>query len=143
MLRVNSAARRSNANAIMVPTSTSTNPTLPRPIVPAIPLPYIQKRKQQQAAREKEAEGAVRAAQAPIIEAPPATPTPPPADSSTPVVNGSTETFATDKTAEINEPAKVESFTAPAVEVEEEAVDQSANGDTHAVVEVATGKQHL
>ncbi|KUJ20723.1 uncharacterized protein LY89DRAFT_779441 [Mollisia scopiformis] len=42
-------------------------PTVPRPIIPAIPLPYVQKRKQQEAARAKAREEAMAAA---VVDAP-------------------------------------------------------------------------
>lgn len=118
-------------------------PTVPKAIVPAIPLPYIQKRKQQQAAREKASEEAVQAPQAAIVEAPPS-PTYPPTEIAPSVVNGSTENHAIEEVADISEPAEVEAATAPVFEVEVEAVDNSANGEPSASIEEETmGKQQL
>jgi hypothetical protein len=118
-------------------------PTVPRAIVPAIPLPYIQKRKQQQAAREKASEEAVQATQAAVVEAP-SSPTPPSTEIATSVINGSDESHATKEVVDINDPPEVEPATAPVFEVEEEAVDNSANGEPSASIEEETkGKQHF
>lgn len=47
-------------------------PTVPRTIIPAIPLPYVQKRKQQEAARAKAREEAL----APVVVDAPTSPSP-------------------------------------------------------------------
>ena len=60
-------------------------PSVPKAIVPAIPLPYIQKRKQQEVAREKAKEDAPAT---PVIEQQYST-TPPPTVAEPAVANGS------------------------------------------------------
>ncbi|KAE8453630.1 hypothetical protein EG329_009141 [Mollisiaceae sp. DMI_Dod_QoI] len=60
-------------------------PTVPRTIIPAIPLPYIQKRKQQEAARAKAKEEAI----VPVVVEAPTSSTPPVVDLTPPIVNGS------------------------------------------------------
>ena len=118
-------------------------PTVPRAIVPAIPLPFIQKRKQQQAAREKASEEAVQATQAAVVEAP-SSPTPPSTEVAASVVNGSNESYAPKVAVDANKPPEVVAAIAPVFEVEEEAVDNSASGEPSASIEEETkGKQHF
>jgi hypothetical protein len=87
-----------------------------KPIVPAIPLPYIQKRKQQLAAREKAKENI---APTPIVEPkssptpPPSSPTPPKSSPTSPpseivptIVNGSVDTHVAEKAEEISAPVE-------------------------------------
>jgi len=69
-------------------------PAALRTIVPAIPLPYIQKKKQQQAAREKAKEEVV---QPPVLEPEPSQ-TPPQTEITPPIANGSSDEHAPDKT---------------------------------------------
>lgn len=131
----------------MAPASNSTKtlqqnrprPTAPKAIVPAIPLPYVQKRKQQQAAREKASEEAVQDTQPAVMEAP-SSPTPPPTEAAPSVANGSTESYNKEKFEENNEPAEVEVATAPVFEVEEVVVENSANGGPDASIEETMGK---
>jgi hypothetical protein len=91
-------------------------PTVSKPIVPAIPLPYIQKRKQQLAAREKAKENI---APTPIVEPkssptpPPSSPTPPKSSPTSPpseivptIVNGSVDTHVAEKAEEISAPVE-------------------------------------
>jgi hypothetical protein len=91
-------------------------PTVSKPIVPAIPLPYIQKRKQQLAAREKAKENIVPT---PIVEPkssptpPPSSPTPtkssptsPPSEIVPTIVNGSVDTHVAEKAEEISAPVE-------------------------------------
>ena len=118
-------------------------PTVPKAIVPAIPLPYIQKRKQAQAAREKASEEAVQATQAPVVDAPPFSPTPPPTEIAKSVANDSTESHATKKAVDVDEPDEVEAATALVFEAEEEAVDNFANAESNAYTEETAGKQPL
>jgi hypothetical protein len=89
----------------MAPTSNSAKamqhnrprPTVPKPIVPAIPLPYIQKRQQQLAARENAKE---EAAQTHVVEqqSSPAPSLPETAPAAT--VNGPSDTHSTEKSEE-------------------------------------------
>ena len=74
----------------------------PRAIVPAIPLPYIQKKKQQQAARERVKE---EVAQPPALEPEPSQ-TPPQTEITPPIANGSSDEHAPDETEQITEPTK-------------------------------------
>ena len=115
-------------------------PTVPKTVIPAIPLPYIQKRKQQQAAREKATEEAIQAPQTAVVEAP-TSPTPPATEIAPSVVNGSSDSHATEKVEEFNEPAEVEAVTIPVLE--EDVVDQAANGEPEESVEETTGEQAL
>jgi hypothetical protein len=135
----------------MAPASNSTKtlqqnrprPTVPKAIVPAIPLPYVQKRKQQQAAREKASEEALQATQAAVEEAR-SSPIPPPTEIAPTVVNDSAESHVTEQVEEHNEPAEVEAATAPVFEVEDVVVDNSANGEPNAsTAEETMGKQHF
>ncbi|KAG0649905.1 hypothetical protein D0Z07_3692 [Hyphodiscus hymeniophilus] len=112
-------------------------PSVPRAIIPAIPLPYIQKRKQAQAAREKALEEAVQATQTPIGEAPPS-PTPPPAEIATSAVEGLINSHDTEKITRGFEPAEVEAATAPVFELGEEAVEDSPNGERNVSIEGET-----
>lgn len=80
-------------------------------IVPAIPLPYIQKKKQQLAAREKVKE---EPAQAQIVEPEPAS-TPPVAEIIPAVVNGSSDDHASDKTTEAPEADVIVGCAEPAI----------------------------
>jgi len=74
-------------------------PAALRTIVPAIPLPYIQKKKQQQVAREKAKEEVI---QPPILEPEPSQ-TPPQTEITPPIANGSSDEHAPDKTEQITE----------------------------------------
>lgn len=85
----------------MAPTSNSATslqqnrvrPAAARRVVPAIPLPYIQKRKQQDAALAKAQEEAAIPTPAEAAEAveAPSSPTPPASETATPVINGPAE----------------------------------------------------
>ncbi|TAQ86725.1 hypothetical protein B7494_g4932 [Chlorociboria aeruginascens] len=90
-------------------------PAIPKTIVPAIPLPYIQKRTQQVAAREK----IQQAAPSPVVETTISTPTPPPVVESSPVIaNGSSNTRIPEKTTDLAVPLSPGSSGAPAVQEE-------------------------
>jgi hypothetical protein len=129
--------------AVMAPASNSTKtlqqnrprPTVPRAVVPAIPLPYIQKRRQQQAAREKATDEAVQAIQTTA----PSSPTPPPTKIVPSVVNGSSDSHATENVEDVNEPAEVVT-TAPILE--DGVVDKSANGEPETSIEEETMGKH-
>ena len=133
----------------MAPASTSKtlqqnrpSPTVPKAIVPAIPLPYIQKRKQQQAAREKASEEAVQAQETAFVAAPSSL-SPPPTKVATSVVNGSSEDYATEMAANTEEPPETEVATGPVFvdENEVELIDTFASGaPTAPVEEETTGK---
>jgi hypothetical protein len=85
-------------------------PTVPRTIIPAIPLPYVQKRKQQEAARAKAREEASSVA---VVEAPTSpTPTPKPAEETSLTVNGS-EDQESEKVDEPSEPAEASTPATP------------------------------
>jgi hypothetical protein len=81
----------------MAPTSNSpkamqhtrSRPSVPKAIVPAIPLPYIQKRKQQVAARQNAKEREKEDAQPAPATEPQSPPAPPPAVVEPAVANGS------------------------------------------------------
>jgi hypothetical protein len=132
--------------AVMAPASNSTKtlqqnrprPTVPKAIIPAIPLPYIQKRRQQQAVREKTTEEAIQVPQTAVIEAP-TSPTPPTTEIAPSVINGSSDSHATEKVEEVNEPSEVEAATAPVFE--EDVVGKSANGEQEESVEETMGEQ--
>lgn len=85
-------------------------PTVPRPIIPAIPLPYVQKRKQQEAARAKAREEAAAA----VVE-PPTSPQPK-LDENTKIVNGSEDQESNTK-EEPTEPAVASTPPTPAAPV--------------------------
>jgi len=88
----------------MAPTSNSAKamqhnrprPTVPKPIVPAIPLPYIQKRQQQLAARENAKE---EAAQTQVVEQQ-SSPAPSLPETAPATVNGPSDTHSTEKSEE-------------------------------------------
>ena len=132
---------------VMAPSSNSTKtlqqnrprPTVPKAVIPAIPLPYIQKRRQQQAAREKATEEAIEVPQTAVVEAQ-TSPTPPTTEIAPSIVNGSSDSHATEKIAEVNELAIVDAATSPVAG--EGAVWKSANGARDAYVEEAVGKQY-
>jgi hypothetical protein len=118
-----------------------TRPTAPKAIVPAIPLPYIQKRKQQQAAREKATVDGVQATQTAVVDEP-SFATPSTTEIAPSIVNGSSDSPATENLEEVkefNEPAEVVAATAPIFE--EEVGNKSANGEPEASIgEGTTGK---
>ena len=105
--------------------------TVPKAIVPVIPLPYIQKRKQQQPALEKATEEPVQAMQTSAAEAQ-SSATPPATETLPSVVNGSSDSHATENmegVKEFNEPAEVVAATAP---IFEEVGSKPANGELEA-----------
>ena len=115
----------------------------PKAIVPAIPLPFIQRKKQQLAAREKAKE---EAAQTQIVEPEPEV-TPPVAEIIPAVVYGSFEDYAVDKVVEADEVEELVESPEPAVSptpiVEEEAqeVEETANEEHEvSIQEVATAE---
>ena len=132
--------------AIMAPASNSTKtlqqnrprPTIPKAIIPAIPLPYIQKRRQQQAVREKITEEVVQVPQTAVVDAP-TTLTPLTAEIAPSVVNGSSDSHATENIEEVSEPVEVEAATTPVFE--EDVVGKSANGEQEESVEETMGEQ--
>jgi hypothetical protein len=95
----------------MAPTSDSSKalhqnrprPTVPKNIVPAIPLPYIQKCKQQQAARERAREEAVQAVQ--VSAGASSSPITSPIEAISAIANGSTHDHAPEAPKEAGEPA--------------------------------------
>lgn len=99
-------------------------PTVPRTIIPAIPLPYVQKRKQQEAARAKAREEASAAA---VVEAP-TSPEPKLPDESPLIVNGF-EDQDSEKVEEPSEPAVASTPATPAaptaLPVEEAEVEEN------------------
>jgi hypothetical protein len=138
---------------IMAPSSNSAKalqqnrprPTVPRAIIPAIPLPYVQKRQQQEAARAKAKEEAAAAVVTPVVETP-SSPSPPASETTPAVVNGSAEEHTSDvseisiKTEEVHEPASPTTPATPATPaVEKENVDV----EEHEVQEETHGKQTI
>ena len=114
-------------------------PTISKAIVPAIPLPYIQKRKLQQAAREKANAEAVQATQA-TVEETPISPRPPKIDNAPSVVNGSSDGHVAERLRGNNESAEVKLAKVPVVT--QDVADKSANGGGEGFVEEETmGKQ--
>jgi hypothetical protein len=114
-------------------------PAVPRAIIPAIPLPYVQKRQQQQeAARAKARE---EAAATPVVETP-SSPTLPAIEATPTIVNGSSEN-APEKAEEI---AELSSPAAPATiePVVEEEVREPAGAEAETSrQEEIIGKQTL
>lgn len=98
-------------------------PSVPKAIVPAIPLPYIQKRKQQVAALEKTKENAQPA---PAVDPQQSSPTTPPAVVEPAVANGSSVEHSDDKPKEVNKEINKENepIVAPAYLNGEESINQ-------------------
>jgi hypothetical protein len=116
-------------------------PALPRTVVPAIPLPYIQKRQQQEATRAKAKEEATAPS---VVETPtPSSPTTIAANITPAIVNGSSDGHATEKPEETTEPASPITPATPATPaLEEEELQQSEVEEPEVSAEdETTGKQ--
>ncbi len=125
-----------NANGAKTLQQNRLRPTASRPIVPAIPLPYVQKRQQRQAAHAKAREEAAAPAKVEAVAAPPSPPLP--AQEPAPlVVNGSGREETLEKIEEVSEPAVSAKPSTPVVETDtveekeekEVKVVEEANGD--------------
>lgn len=94
-------------------------PTAPRTIVPAIPLPYVQKRKQQEAARAKALE---EANNVPVVVDTPTSPTPPLVEATPPIVDGSEDQMSeqAEESTEPTEASTLDSSEAAPIELAEE-----------------------
>ena len=109
--------------------------------MPAIPLPYIQKRQQQEAARAKAREGE---AAAPIVVETPSTSSPASTTAHiTPtIVNGSSKGYTAERPEESNESASPMTPATAATPALEESSQQSDVGDTEiSAQDTTTGKQ--
>lgn len=133
----------STGNSPKVMQHTRSRPSVPRAIVPAIPLPYIQKRKQQVAAREKATEEAVKAQEVDLQSSPTLSPTtiePEPA-----VANGSNGSNGSSVAHSIEEPEETANSpvqtpsVVPAPSGEDE-VREPVNEEPAAVNEKGLGK---
>ncbi|CZR61233.1 uncharacterized protein PAC_11129 [Phialocephala subalpina] len=130
-------------------------PTVPRTIIPAIPLPYVQKRKQQEAARAKALE---EASIVPAVVDVPTSPTPPAVEPTPPIANGSeehtpeiaeesTESIAT-STLETSEGAPIEpieeksAVEEPHVSADEEVLEQPQETSKSAASETQSNASH-
>jgi hypothetical protein len=116
-------------------------PTVPKAIVPAIPLPYIQKRKQQVSARQQAKEGA---AQTHVIEEP-SSPSPPPPEIVPAIVNGSSDAHNAEKLEEVDEVTRQALAEVPATtRAAEEELREVANKDSEvSIQDKMTGKHSL
>ena len=112
-------------------------PAIPRAVVPVIPLPYVQKRQQQEAARARAKEEF--AAPPPVVEALRSS-TPLSANIIPPVANGSSDGQVSEKADEVAEPASPSVVAAPSIPVTEE--HRTASEELEVAVEEGTsGKQ--
>jgi hypothetical protein len=115
-------------------------PTVARAVVPAIPLPYIQKRQQQEAARAKARE---EAATPNVVGTPaPSSPASTATHTAPAIVNGSSKGDASEKPEESIESSSPATPATPATPALEESSQQSEVGETEVSVQDATpGKQ--
>jgi hypothetical protein len=115
-------------------------PAVPRTVVPAIPLPYIQKRQQQDAARAKAKE---QAAVPTTVETPePSSPCSTTAHISPAIANGSSERSTAEKPEEHIESASPMTPATPATPALEESSQQSELGENEvSIQDMTTGKQ--
>ena len=115
-------------------------PAVPRTVVPAIPLPYIQKRQQQEAARAKARE---QAATPIVVESPaPSSPSSQNAQITPAIANGSSEQQIAEKQEETTQPASPITPAPPATPAMEESSQQSElEVSVVAIQDTTTGKQ--
>ena len=115
-------------------------PAVPRTVVPAIPLPYIQKRQQQEAARAKARE---QAATPIVVESPaPSSPSSQNAQITPAIANGSSEQQIAEKQEETTQPASPITPAPPATPAMEESSQQSElEVSVVSVQDTTTGKQ--
>jgi hypothetical protein len=115
-------------------------PAVPRTVVPAIPLPYIQKRQQQEAARAKARE---QAATPTVVESPaPSSPSSPNAQIAPAIVNGSSEQQIAERPEEATQPASPITPATPATPAVEESSQQSELEESVvSVQDTTTGKE--
>ncbi len=108
--------------------------------MPAIPLPYIQKRQQQEAARAKARE---QAATPTVVETlAPSSPTSTTAQITPAIVNGSSERHTAEKPEDSTEPASPMTPATPATPAVEVSSQQSELGETEvSVQDTTTGKR--
>jgi hypothetical protein len=113
-------------------------PAVPRAVVPAIPLPYIQKRQQQEAARAKAREQAATLVESPV----PSSPSSPNAQIAPAIVNGSSEQQIAERPEEITQPASPITPATPATPAVEESSQQSELEESVvSVQDTTTGKE--
>jgi hypothetical protein len=111
-------------------------PAVSRTVVPAIPLPYVQKRQQQEAARAKARE---QAATPTVVETPePSSPSSTTAHISPAIVNGSSERSTVEKPEEHTESASPMTPATPASPPLEESSHQSELGENEVSVQDTT-----
>ena len=115
-------------------------PAVPRTVVPAIPLPYVQKRQQQEAARARARE---EAAAPTVVETPePSSPASTTAHISPAIVNGSSKSHAAERAEESTEVASPTTPATPATPALEESSQASEVEETEASVQdTTTGEQ--
>ncbi len=110
-------------------------PAVPRPIIPAIPLPYIQKRQKQQAERARALEEAIAPATVKEISTPTLTPVIP-----TLAVNGLSDEKASEKTEESVAPTSPGTSITPATSGGEEAHEEITERSEVMADETTLGK---
>jgi hypothetical protein len=115
-------------------------PAVPRTVVPAIPLPYVQKRQQQEAARARARE---EAATPTVVETPaPSSPASTTAHISPAIVNGSSKGPTAGRPEESTEVGSPATPAAPATPALEESSQTSEVGETEvSVQDTTTGEQ--
>ncbi len=112
-------------------------PAVPRAVVPAIPLPYIQKRQQQEAARAKAKEEVTVPT---VVETP--TPSSPTTTASPAIVNGSSNGHSAAKPEGTTEPTSPITPATPATPALEEDSQQSELEEPEVSAEDETTGEH-
>ncbi|KAE9376995.1 hypothetical protein N431DRAFT_542445 [Stipitochalara longipes BDJ] len=114
-------------------------PAVPRTVVPAIPLPYVQKRQQQEAARARARE---EAAAPTVVETPaPSSPASTTAHTSPAIVNGSSKEQIAERPEESTEVASPTTPATPATPALEQSSQTSEVGETEVSVQDTTTEE--